>query len=157
MKVKIKKLNANAVIPTYSKKGDAGLDLTAISQTIDENGNYVYGTGLAFEIPKGYVGLLFPRSSNSKTDLRLTNSVGILDSGYRGEVLFKYRHDAYSSMGLRLRNDFHNGNLALCNSHEIGDRIGQLIIIPYPEIEFEEVDNLSETERGDKGYGSTGK
>ncbi len=60
-------------------------------------------------------------------------------------------------MGLLLRNDFHNGNIGLSNSHEIGDRIGQLIIIPYPEIEFEEVDNISETERGDKGYGSTGK
>lgn len=80
MEVKIKKLNENAVIPTYAKDGDAGMDLTATSKSFDEYGNVVYGTGLAFEIPKGYVGLLFPRSSNAKTDLFLTNSVGVLDS-----------------------------------------------------------------------------
>lgn len=80
MEVKIKKLNENAIIPTYAKEGDAGMDLTATSKSFDEYGNVVYGTGLAFEIPKGYVGLLFPRSSNAKTDLFLTNSVGVLDS-----------------------------------------------------------------------------
>lgn len=80
MEVKIKKLNENAVIPTYAKDGDAGMDLTATSKSFDEYGNVVYGTGLAFEIPKGYVGLLFPRSSNAKTELFLTNSVGVLDS-----------------------------------------------------------------------------
>jgi dUTP pyrophosphatase len=90
MVVKIKKLVENAVIPAYSKKGDAGLDLTAVSKTIDENSNIVYGTGLAVEIPEGFVGLLFPRSSNSKTDLYLTNHVGVVDSGYRGEIMFKF-------------------------------------------------------------------
>lgn len=80
MEVKIKKLNENAVIPKYSKAGDAGMDLVATSREIDKYGNIVYGTGLAFEIPKGYVGLLFPRSSISKYDMNLTNSVGVLDS-----------------------------------------------------------------------------
>src|SRR5690606_10497369 len=91
MKVKIKRLHPQAVIPSYAKPGDAGMDLTATSKSYDENGNVVYGTGLAFEIPEGYVGLLFPRSSNSKTDLILSNSVGVLDSGYRGEVMFKFK------------------------------------------------------------------
>ena len=80
LKVKIKKLNENAVIPTYAKYGDAGMDLVATSKYYDDNGNIVYGTGLAFEIPKGYVGLLFPRSSNSKQQLLLSNSVGVIDS-----------------------------------------------------------------------------
>lgn len=139
MKVKIKKLHPDAVIPTYAKPGDAGLDLTATSVSGDEYGNYVYGTGLAFEIPEGYVGLLFPRSSNSKKDMVLMNSVGVIDSGFRGEVTFKYR-------------PLRTVNL----SYAIGDRIGQIIIMPYPQIEFEKTDELSETERSTGGYGSTG-
>ncbi len=157
MKVKIKKLSENAVIPTYSKEGDAAMDLRAISKEYDEIGNTVYGTGLAFEIPEGFVGLLFPRSSNSNTDLRLTNSVGVIDSGYRGEVMLKFRNDNFASMGVLLKNDLCNGNIGLSREHQINDRIAQLIILPYPEIEFEEVSELSETERGKDGYGSTGK
>lgn len=141
MKVKIKKLAESAVIPKYSKPGDAGLDLTAVTRELDEYGNLVYGTGLAVEIPEGYVGLLFPRSSNSKTNLYLTNHVGVIDSGYRGELMFKYK--TVDNFGK--------------NVYEIGDRVGQLIIIPYPSIEFEEVEELSSTERGTGGYGSTGK
>ena len=76
MKVKVKKLHENAVTPSYSKQGDAGMDLTAVSLSFDDSSNAVYGTGLAFEIPDGYVGLLFPRSSNSNKDLLLSNSVG---------------------------------------------------------------------------------
>jgi dUTP pyrophosphatase len=139
MNVKIKKLHKDAVIPSYAKEGDAGLDLTATSMSCDDYGNLCYGTGLAFEIPKGYVGLVFPRSSNSKKDLWLTNSVGVIDSGYRGEVTFKYRQ-----VDLEER------------IYQIGDRVGQLIIMPYPHIEFEEVEELSETERGCGSYGSTG-
>ena len=145
LKVKIKKLNENVVTPTYSKDGDAGMDLVAISKTNDEHGNIVYGTGLAFEIPKGYVGLLFPRSSNAKKDLILSNSVGVLDSGYRGEVMLKFKNTITAS-----------GQYFECDTYNIKDRIGQLIIIPYPKIEFEEVEELSETERGNGGYGSTG-
>ena len=141
LKVKIKKLNQNAVIPTYSQDGDAGMDLVATSKSFDEYSNVVYGTGLAFEIPKGFVGLLFPRSSNAVKDLILSNSVGVLDSGYRGEVMFKFK--------------FSNCDYSE-NTYEIGDRIGQLIIMPYPQIEFEESEELSETERGNGGYGSTG-
>ena len=142
MEVKIKKLHAAAVIPSYSKAGDAAMDLTAISIEKDDDGNAVYGTGLAIEIPDGYVGLLFPRSSNSKTHLYLTNHVGVIDSGYRGEIKFKFRPI----------NGFIDARV-----YAKYDRVGQLIILPYPQIELVESDELSETERGDGGYGSTGK
>lgn len=140
MKVRIMKLINNAVIPTYAKMGDAGLDLTAVSKTKDDSGNVVYGTGLAFEIPQGYVGLVFPRSSNAKKDLWLTNSVGVIDSGYRGEVMFKYRPVSFKE-----------------REYAVGERVGQLIIMPYPHIEVEEADELSESERSTGGYGSSGK
>ncbi len=149
MEIKIKKLQKEAVIPFYALNGDAGMDLTAISKKLDDNGNTVYGTGLSFEIPKGYVGLLFPRSSNAKKDLLLSNSVGILDSGYRGEVLFKFKTSNLEYYGADIA--YYGG----IQSYEIGDRIGQIIILPYPEIKFLEVDDLSETERGEGGYGST--
>jgi dUTP pyrophosphatase len=140
MKVKIKKMHTNAVVPKYAKPGDAGLDLTAISEEWNEGNTMVtYGTGLAVEIPEGYVGLLFPRSSVSKTTLNLANSVGVIDSGYRGEIMFKFR---YLEEGM---------------TYDVGDRIGQLIIMPYPQVEFEEVEDLSFTERGEGGFGSTGK
>jgi dUTP pyrophosphatase len=140
MKVKIKKIHENAVIPSYSKPGDAGMDLVAISEEWNENDNMVtYDTGLAIEIPKGFVGLLFPRSSVSKTTLSLANCVGIIDSGYRGSIMFKFR---YLEEGM---------------VYEIGDRIGQLIILPYPEVQFKVVKELSSTDRGEGGFGSTGK
>jgi dUTP pyrophosphatase len=135
MEVKVKKMHKNAVIPKYAKPGDAGLDLTAVSYRIDERGNHVYDTGLAFEIPKGHVGLLFPRSSISKTNLSLRNSVGVIDSGYRGSVSLKF-----------------SGGMA----YLIGDRVGQMIIMPYPSIQLVESE-LSSSERGEGGYGSTGK
>ena len=144
MVVKIKKLVENAIIPAYSKKGDAGLDLTAVSVSFEKN--YVsYKTGLAVEIPEGFVGLLFPRSSNSKMDLYLTNHVGVVDSGYRGEIMFKFRSVLCSS-----------GQYIGGKDYGVGDRVGQLVIIPYPSIEFEEVTELSTTERNTGGYGSTG-
>lgn len=155
MKVKIKKLHENAIMPKYAREGDAGMDLVAVSRKVDSNFNTVYGTGLAFEIPKGYVGLLFPRSSNSKKGLRLTNSVGVLDSGYRGEVMFKFRNEEVANLDGHLRNDLLEGLIGFNNEYEIGDRIGQIIILPYPQIEFEEVDELSSSERGSRGYGST--
>ena len=143
MKVKVKKLHPDAVIPAYAKTGDAGMDLTAVTFDVDEFGNLCYGTGLAFEIPEGYVGLVFPRSSNCKKGVILTNCVGVIDSGYRGEVSFKFKEIALGNFS----------NVA----YKVGDRIGQMIIMPYPQIEFIEVDELSETDRGTKGYGSTGK
>lgn len=156
LKVKIKRLHKDAVIPKYAKTGDAGMDLTAISKSYDVYGNTVYDTGLAFEIPEGYVGLLFPRSSNSKTDLRLTNSVGVLDSGYRGSVSFKFRNDNLLILEGFSKNDLLSGAIEFSEEHKIGDRIGQIIVLPYPQIEFEEVEELTKTDRGESGFGSTG-
>ena len=140
-KVKIKRLHKDAVIPSYSRQGDAGMDLVATSKFYDDFDNVCYGTGLAIEIPEGHVGLLFPRSSISKTDLTLRNSVGIIDSGYRGEITFKFNNILMSS----------------CEPYNVKERIGQLIIMPYPTIKFEEVEELSTTERGEQGFGSSGK
>jgi dUTP pyrophosphatase len=139
MKVKIKRLNESAVVPKYQVEGDAGMDLVATSRSVDDKGNIVYGTGLAFEIPKGYVGLIFPRSSLSKYGLMLTNHVGVIDSGYRGEVTAKFK--------------VISGNPEI---YKVGDRIAQMIIMPYPKVEFTETDVLSDSERGTGGYGSTG-
>jgi dUTP pyrophosphatase len=140
MKIKIKKLNENAVIPKYAKNGDAGLDLVAVSQSSNEL--YIeYGTGLALEIPEGYVGLIFPRSSISKYHLSMANSVGVVDSGYRGEVTVRFKRP-------------NEGWWA--KHYEVGDKIAQLVIMPYPQVELVEVTDLSETERGAGGYGSSG-
>ena len=144
MKVKIKKLYADAILPTKAHATDAGYDLYAHSKSYDEYGNVVYGSGVAMEIPRGYVGLVFPRSSNSKRHLILSNSVGVVDSGYRGEILFKFK----------LTHKFGDNPQDV---YELGDRIGQIIIMPYPEIEFVEVEKLSDSDRGTEGYGSSGK
>lgn len=145
MKVKIKKLDEKAIIPRYAKPGDAGMDLTAVD--VDFNENFIsYKTGLAIEIPEGYVGLLFPRSSNSKKDLILTNSVGVIDSGYRGEIEFRYKWIGHNQLP----------NINNPNIYKVGERVGQLIIIPYPSVEFEEVTELTSTERGDGGFGHSG-
>ena len=141
MVVKIKKLDPKAVTPAYAKAGDAAVDLTAISIAKvdrDEFGYMEYGTGLAIEIPEGHVGLLFPRSSISNSGLILTNSVGVIDSGYRGEIKFRFKHIPDTAY------------------YRPGDRIGQLIIMPYPQIDFQEVEELSSTERGEGGFGSSG-
>lgn len=160
MKVKIKRLHENACIPTYAKPGDAGLDLTAVSMDIDEYGNICYGTGLAFEIPDGYVGLVFPRSSIYKKGIVLSNSVGVIDSGYRGEVSFKFKTDsdmvAFAEQGTESATYTRQPHVNR-DTYKLGDRIGQIIIMPYPQIEFEEAEELSETERGEGGYGSSGK
>lgn len=150
MNVKIKRLHPDAVIPKYAKAGDAGMDLTAVTKSYDRDGNIVYGTGLAFEIPEGYVGLVFPRSSLSSLDIALSNCVGVIDSGYRGEVTAKFKPAMLFNREQR--------PIILNNRiYEVGERVAQIIIIPYPHIEFEEVETLSETERGNRGYGSTGK
>lgn len=147
MEVKIKKLNDKAVIPTYAHSTDAGLDLTAISYEYKEEYDCdVYGTGLAIEIPEGYVGLIFPRSSNRKTNSYLTNSVGVIDSGYRGEIMISFKNRDVSFF-----TDKH------IRPYNVGDRVAQLIIIPYPSIKLVEVNELSDSERGEGGHGSTGK
>lgn len=144
MQVKIKKLSPDAVIPTYAKNGDAGMDIVAtrlISDTLD---SVTYGTDIAMEIPEGFVGLIFPRSSIRKTNLQLSNSVGVIDSGYRGEIQATFNKIQGVTEYVRER-------------YLVGDRIAQIIILPYPEVEFEEVDELNNTERGEGGFGSTGK
>jgi len=141
MKVRIKKLNENAVIPSYAKDGDAGMDLVATRIISNTTFDISYGTDLAMEIPNGFVGLVFPRSSIRKYELVLSNSVGVIDSGYRGELQATFKKE--------------NGLDSLV--YKVGDRIAQIIIIPYPPIEFDEVAELSDTERGDGGFGSTGK
>lgn len=151
MEVKIKKLHKDAVIPTYAKEGDAGMDLTAVSAETDKYGNVVYHFGLAFEIPKGYVGLIFPRSSICKKNLSLTNSVAVIDSGFRGEVTAKFKQANPFPISVKVDRSILN-NL----EYEVGDRVAQMIIMPYPKIEFKEVEELSETERGTGSYGSTG-
>lgn len=141
LEVKFKKLNPNAVIPKYAKPGDAGLDLKAISREYSKELKcYIYGTGLAVEIPEGYVGLLFPRSSIRKYGIALVNCVGVIDSSFRGEIMATFRPQAVGSE----------------NVYNVGDRICQLIIMPYPNITPIEVEELSETERGEGGHGSTG-
>jgi dUTP pyrophosphatase len=143
MKVRIKKLNEIAVIPSYAKDGDAGMDLVATSIISSTSTQITYGIGLALEIPNGFVGLIFPRSSVRKTRLMLSNCVGVVDSGYRGELQATF-------------NKINNDSVSE-NDYKVGDRIAQIIIIPHPPIEFEEADELSDTERGDGGFGSTGK
>lgn len=167
--VKIKKLVPEAIIPTYAKAGDAGMDVYAVAKNVTDD--YIeYDTGLAFEVPEGYVMYIFPRSSNSKMDLLLANSVGVLDSGYRGPLKLRYKRN------YRIENipdedtDFKSTTTSIvnynsaneyqwnaCKWYEIGDRVGQIMILPYPQINFIEVDQLSDTERGSGGFGSTGK
>ena len=141
MKVKVKKLHPDAVIPSYSKVGDAGLDLVAISIIENTTFDITYGLGIAMEIPEGFVGLVFPRSSIRRYDLALTNCVGVIDSGYRGELQATFKKTNTIDWGLE---------------YKVGDRIAQIIILPYPQIQFEETDELSDTERGKGGFGSTG-
>lgn len=143
--IKIKKLHPNAVIPSYSKDGDAGMDLVATKIISNTTFDITYGTGIAIEIPKGFVGLLFPRSSIRKTDLALTNSVGVIDSGYRGEIQATFKK-VYGKNDVRIDEV----------DYKIGDRIAQIIIMPYPQVKFSEVEELSETDRGSGGFGSTG-
>ena len=138
VKIKFKKLNKRAEIPFYAKDGDAGMDL--IATTLVRTGKFSeYGTDLAVEIPRGYVGLLFPRSSISNTDHFLRNSVGVIDSGYRGEIKLRMSIPALGE-----------------KEYIMGDKVGQLIIMKLPWVEVEEADELSDTDRGEGGFGSTG-
>lgn len=141
LKVKFKKLNERAELPKYANPGDAGLDLKATSVKLSNDFDcYVYGTGLSVEIPEGYVGLIFPRSSIRKYSLAFANCVGVIDSGYRGEIMVTLRPQLEGT-----------GKV-----YNVGDKICQLIIIPYPIIKPVEATELSETERGENGHGSSG-
>ena len=148
LQIKVKKLRDDAVMPKKAHASDAGFDLVAVSKEMDEFGAVVYGTGLAFEIPEGYVGLLFPRSSVAKKDLSLTNAVGVIDAGYRGEVTAKFKGVVrYSEIGVVFNNEI----------YEVGDRVVQMVIMKLPDVELVEADELGESERGVGGYGSSGK
>lgn len=139
MKIRFKKINPDAVTPKQCTNGAAGFDLTAVS--VDEDALTVRcDTGIAVEIPNGYAGLLFPRSSVYKTGLAMANSVGLIDSDFRGAIsaiFYKRRHEV--------------------NPYKVGDRVAQLVIVPIMNVKFVEADELSETERGAGGYGSTGR
>lgn len=150
MEVKIKKLSEDAVIPAYAHDTDAGLDLVATSYEYKSDIDcHVYGTDLAVEIPEGYVGLIYPRSSNRKTNAYMCNHVGVVDSGYRGEVMISFKN---RDMNLQ------EGVIPqLTKPYEIGQRVAQLIIMPYPKIKFVEVDELSDSDRGKNGHGSSGQ
>ncbi len=145
MKVKVKKLSDKAVMPEYQSNGAACFDLVAVDREVEllpTGPTFIYDTKLAFEIPEGYVGLLFPRSSVTKhTTLSLGNAVGVIDSDYRGSVSFMFR----------------NTNNMVTKEYKVGDRVGQMMIIPVPAITLEETDELSITERGEGGFGSTNK
>lgn len=140
VKVKIEKIVPEAEIPSYAHDGDAGLDLIATSEVIGKEGYLEFGTSLKITLPKGYVGLIYPRSSISKKNMMLANGVGVLDEGYTGEIKVRFKP---SNAGQ--------------GKYKVGDKVAQLVIMPYPKIEFEEVESLDETERGTGGFGSTGE
>lgn len=140
MKVKVKKLHPNAIIPNYAREGDAGMDLTITTIEAENGIDITYGFGIAIQIPEDHVGLIFPRSSIRKKDILLSNSVGVIDSGYRGEIQATFKKtDGFNS-----------------DKYRVGDRAAQIIILPIPYIEYCEVDELSTTDRGIGGFGSTG-
>ena len=140
MIIRFKKVHPCADTPKYAKDGDAAVDLTATGMWYDsEIDCWVYGTGLAVEIPRGYVGLIYPRSSLSKYDLTLANHVGVIDSGYRGEIILKFKPLKDAPV-----------------LYSVGDRIGQLIVQPVLKMDFVEVENLTDTNRGSGGFGSSG-
>ena len=140
LEVKFKKLVETAKCPIKAHPTDAGADLTAVSREWNKEYEcWIYGTGIATEIPEGYVGLIFPRSSIRKYTLAQCNAVGVIDSSYRGEIMVSYK----------LTNNEEK-------IYEIGDKIAQLIILPYPEVSYTEVENLSKTDRGENGHGSSG-
>lgn len=140
MIIKFKKLDPEARYPAAMSLGAAGYDLTAVSRHYDiEKGVYTYGTGLAMEIPEGYVGMLYPRSSVFKTGMAMCNSVGVIDSDYRGEISLKFY------------------KVDIGRPYEVGERVGQIMIVPALQTLFVEADELSDTQRGEGGHGSTGK
>ena len=143
MKINIKRLHEDAVIPAYAKAGDAGVDLiSTIDVTVYPEERTIVSTGIAIEIPLGYVGLIHPRSGLALNyGLSIVNTPGTIDAGYRGEIkVIIINHDKWAP-------------------HHIakGDKIAQLVIQKVEQAEFIEVTELSNSDRNDKGFGSTGK
>lgn len=141
-KVKIKKLNTNAKVPTRGSEEAAGYDLYSNSDVeIRPEGTIKVNTGIAMEIPKGYFGAIYARSGlATKEGLRPANCVGVIDSDYRGEIIVALHNDSN-----------------IVRVVEKGERIAQIVIMPYLSVEFKEVDNLDETKRSNGGFGSTDK
>lgn len=168
--IKVKKLSPNAVMPSFAKEGDMCMDITAISVEYDEKKDaYIYHTGLAFESPMGAGSLLFCRSSNCKTDCYLPNHVGVADiAGYRGEILFVFKNrTSYKTRCLlntweasytqgQFVADYIQPDPMEFAPYKVGDRIGQIMFVNLPQVEIEEVEHLSDSERGTGGFGSTG-
>lgn len=147
MKLKIKKLRPGAVIPKYATVGAACFDLCAVINEIKPVPVYhglpvTFATGLSFEIPEGWVMLIFSRSGHGfKSGVRLSNCTGVIDSDYRGEVGVKLTKDQDEAGAFEVHH---------------GDRIAQAMLVQIPQVELIEVDELTETARGDGGFGSTG-
>ena len=163
MQVKFKKLNKKAVMPTKAHPTDAGFDMVAVTKTVTDK-FIEFGTGLAVGIPVGHVGLVFANSRVSKYDLDLANAVAVIDSGYTGEIRLRYKHTIHPQTGicahktkyLNLVKDVEPVPIPFRpKEFNVGDVVGQLIIIPIPEVEFVEVEELDETDRGEGGFGST--
>ena len=184
IEIKIKKLSENAVIPKYAIDGDVGMDLTAIDVEYDEEKDmYIYHTGISIESPKHYGVLIFPRSSNRDTDAYICNHVPVIDTAvYRGEIMICFKNrDSLNQIALKEEMDELLTSLQVYRDpsdaveeaykaydkakedpmkyapYKVGDRICQMVLIPYPNVLFKETDELSKTERGEKGFGSTGK
>lgn len=165
LKIKIKKLDPRAVIPTKAHPTDAGYDLTAIKRDVDEYGNVTYRTGLAFEIPEGIGGFIFCRSSNNKKPLALANAVAVIDPPYRGEVWLKFKPTLVACMEeedeygqpKRFTPGMSPDILSEEDAYEVGDRIAQIVFLPFYNADFIEVDKLSETDRGESGNGESGR
>lgn len=184
IEIKIKKLSENAVIPKYAIDGDVGMDLTAIDVEYDEEKDmYIYHTGISIESPKHYGVLIFPRSSNRNTDAYICNHVPVIDTAvYRGEIMICFKNrDSLNQIALKEEMDEFLTSLQVYRDpsdaveeaykaydkakedpmkyapYKVGDRICQMVVIPYPNVLFKETDELSKTERGEKGFGSTGK
>jgi len=143
LKVNVKRLYDSAILPTYATDGSGCFDIyTMLNGDTDYNEPHTYSTGLAFEIPEDHVMLVLSRSGHGfKNDVRLSNCVGVIDSDYRGELKVKLTCDKIG-WGLEVN---------------AGERIAQGMIIPIQKVQFEEVSELSETERGEGGFGSSGK
>lgn len=143
MKFQLKKLRDDVILPSHGSDEAAGWDLYAQEGCIIRpNGTVMIKTGVALAIPKGYVGLIFARSGMAtKQGLAPANKVGVIDSDYRGEIIVALR----------------NHNIDISQMVARGDRVAQLVIVPYLVGQYEVVDELDETVRGDGGFGSSGK
>ena len=144
MNIKVKKLKSGATVPTMGSKFAAGADLYSAEDAdvvIEPGETKFIGTGLAMEIPEGYVGLVYARSGLAcKRGLAPANKVGVVDSDYRGEIIVALHNHGKEAQTV-----------------EKGERIAQMVIAPYLSVNYEEADELSETERGEGGFGSTGR